>query len=325
MTRTGTRGSGLGTRVDVAAGVLQLPDGRYLLAERPAHKLLGGYLEFPGGKLEAGETPEAALAREFEEELGVTVAAIRSLVQFSHAYPEQLIRVFMFRVVEWRGEPCGREGQRLVYAAPDALRDLPLLPANKPILSALELPQTLMVTPRLAGGNDTDFLERFEHVLRERRPGGAIVRLMDEGARGHGPLLQELAACAEREGCPLFLNAGGVCDLPPGFSGLHLPAAVLNKLDARPGQAGYVGASVHTAAEAGKAGELGLDYVIAGSVRETPSHPGRESLGWQGFDALVRAAGIPVYAIGGMTPDDLDTVRQHWGQGIAAIRAFWSA
>src|SRR5699024_5762638 len=150
--------------------------------------------------------------------------------------------------------------------------------ANKPILAALELPATLMVTPRAEAGSDRAFIRRFAHALQERRPGGAIVRVEHADGRGHGPLLRELVACAEGEGSLLFLDAGGVCDLPPGFSGSHLPAAVLNQLDARPERAGYVGASVHTEAEARKAGELGLDYVIAGSVRETPSHPGCELL-----------------------------------------------
>ncbi len=310
-------------RVDVAAGVLQFEDGRYLLAERPAGKLLGGYLEFPGGKLEPGETPEAALAREFAEELGVTLRRAEPLVQFAHDYPDYRVRAYLFRVTDWEGEPWGREGQRLIRAEPAALHTLPLLPANRPILAALELPATLLVTPRLDAQGAADCLPRFARALREGRPGSAILRLSASPGRGHGPLLQRLLACSEAEHCPLLLNAGEPCDLPPGFSGLHLPAAALADLSDRPDVRGRVGASVHNRAEAEKAGALGLDYAIAGSLRETPSHPGIAPLGWEGFDEIVHAAGIPVYAIGGMTPADLPEVRRHWGQGIAAIRAFW--
>jgi len=306
--------------VKVAAGILQCADGRYLMAERPGHKTLGGYLEFPGGKLEPGETPEVALAREFEEELGISVTATEPLVQFEHVYPERLIRAFMFRVKDWRGEPHGREGQKLVYARPEALPTLPLLPANKPILAALALPATPVGTPLLKAPIDENFLAHFERAVKAHRPGGAIVRCRE--AALSEALASGLLAIAGREYCPLFLNSGDLREPPRGFAGLHLPATTLHELDIRPELAGRVGASVHTQAEARKAGELGLDYVVAGSVRKTPSHPGVAPLGWQGFDALVRAAGIPVYAIGGMTPDDVPDVRRHWGQGIAAIRAF---
>jgi 8-oxo-dGTP diphosphatase len=305
--------------VKVAAGVLQCADGRYLMAERPAHKILGGYLEFPGGKLEPGETPEAALVREFEEELGVTVTATEPLVRFEHAYPEQLIRAFMFRVTSWRGEPRGREGQKLIYAEPRALPTLPLLPANKPILAALALPATLAVTPLLEAPIHENFLTRFEHAVKTYRPGGAIVRCSD--AALSKSVASGLVAIAERAHCALFLNSGDPREPPQGFAGVHLSAAAVQKLAARPELAGRLGASVHTPYEARKAGELGLDYVLAGSVRETPSHPDAAPLGWRGYDALVRAAGLPAYAIGGMTPEDVPEVRRHWGQGIAAIRA----
>lgn len=318
--KTGTRDPGPGSRVGVAAGVLQRADGRYLLAERPAGKHLGGYLEFPGGKLEPGETPEAALARELEEEIGITTTHAEPLVQFEHAYPDYRVRAWLFRVADWAGEPHGREGQRLIYAEPDALHELPLLPANRPILAALELPDTLMVTPRLGASASAGLLDRFERSLPKVRQGGAIVRVRD--ASLPDSFASRLAVLAERENCLLLLNAGKLCELPPGFAGLHLPAAALAGLEARPVGNGRLGASVHTIAEAEHAGALGLDYVIAGSLRETPTHPGIAPLGWEGFDALVRASGLPTYAIGGMTPADIPQVRAHWGQGIAAIRAF---
>ncbi|MDN5864183.1 MAG: Nudix family hydrolase [Gammaproteobacteria bacterium] len=308
---------------EVAAGILQFDDGRYLLAERPAGKILGGYLEFPGGKLEAGESPRAALARELEEELGICVELAEPLVQFSHDYPEHRVRAYLYRVAAWRGAPHGREGQKLVWAAPGELRELPLLPANQPILAALELPRTLMVTPRLAGSDARDFLAFFERAMRAGHPEGAILRLKAPPGRGGGPLLQEFAEAAERAGCPLVLNAGEACELPAGFAGLHLPARALAGLESRPRIGGWVGASVHDVGEAEQAGRLGLDYLVAGSLRKTASHPRRMPLGWDGFDAIVRAAGMPVYAIGGMTTADLPEVHRHWGQGIAAIRAFW--
>ncbi|MGH8272778.1 MAG: Nudix family hydrolase [Gammaproteobacteria bacterium] len=329
--------------VGVAAGILQRDDGSYILAERPAGKLLGGYLEFPGGKLEPGETPEAALAREIKEELGVAVRRAEPLVQFEHAYPDYRVRAYLFRVMDWAGEVRGREGQRLIYAEPGTLRELPLLPANRPILAALELPAALMVTPEPEPDDSEDFIRRFKHAIENDTVGGAILRLKISSGRSADWFLREVATSARRSGDPhrgraaaeelrggsrrgpslLQLNVGEVTELPEEFTGLHLPAAALMKLNRRPEVRGWVGASVHSVEQAAHARELGLDYLVAGSLRETPSHPGAKPIGWSGFDAIVRAAGLPTYAIGGMTLADIPQVRVHWGQGIAAIRAFW--
>lgn len=307
---------------DVVAGVLQCDDGRYLLAERPAGKRLGGYLEFPGGKQEPGESPRAALVREFEEEIGVRVEQAEPLIRFEHRYPDRHVRVRMYRITGWHGTPRGREGQRLIFALSDELPVLPLLPANGPILAALALPATLLVTPLLDGHEEATFAERFESALSaEVAPGGAIVRTRSAALPSR--LAARLVAAAERVRCPLLFNAGRPCETPHGFDGVHLPAAVLSGLDARPAAEGRIGASVHTVEEAAHARAIGLDYVVAGSVRETPSHPGVAPLGWSGFEKIAAAAGRPAYAVGGMTPADLPKVRAHWGQGIAAIRAFW--
>lgn len=313
------------TRVDVAAGVLRYADGRYLLAERPLHKRLGGYLEFPGGKLESGESPQAALIREFEEETGVIIDAMRPLVRFEYVFgDDHHVRVWMFRITAWHGTARGREGQRLIHAASSELHTLPLLPANRPILAALELPATLVVTPKLTGTcSDRNFTARCARALAAAGPGaGAILRIRRDflGAE----LRASLSRLVEEEtDHPLFLNAGEICTPPSGFSGLHLPASVLAEIDRRPDVEGWIGASVHTPAEAAHARSIGLDYVIAGSVRETPSHPGITPLGWGGFEAIVAAASMPTYAIGGMTPSDQQQVNAHWGQGIAAVRSFW--
>lgn len=307
-------------RIEVAAGVLERGDGGVLVAERPAGKILAGRLEFPGGKLRAGESPAAGLARELAEELGIAEPRAQPLIRFSHDYSQFHARVHLFRVRRWRGEPQAREGQRLLWARPGELRDLPLLPANRPALAALELPAALVVTPEPSADDLAGFLRRFGEALAREGVGGAILRLRDPALAD--ALAPELAALAH--GKILLLNVAAVSGPPPGFAGLHLPAAVLAGLDARPAVSGWIGASVHDEGEAGRARELGLDYVIVGSVRETPSHPGVKPLGWDGFEKIASAAGVPAYAIGGMRFADLPAVRARWGQGIAAVRALWN-
>ncbi|WP_257757150.1 NUDIX domain-containing protein [Burkholderia glumae] len=121
---------------EVAVGVLVRPDGRYLLAQRPAGKPYEGYWEFPGGKLEAGESVEAALARELHEELGISVTACRRWHTLEHDYPHAYVRLFFCKVTDWDGEPHNREGQALAWQALP-VDVAPLLPAALPVLELL--------------------------------------------------------------------------------------------------------------------------------------------------------------------------------------------
>ena len=115
--------------VDVAVGVLIRPDGRFLLASRPEGKPYAHYWEFPGGKLEPGETVATALARELHEELGVEISAVRPWVVREFEYPHAHVRLHFCRVVDWQREPHAREGQAFRFCSLDDLPAGPLLPA----------------------------------------------------------------------------------------------------------------------------------------------------------------------------------------------------
>lgn len=123
--------------VRVAAAVLTRSGKEFLLTQRPAGKVYAGYWEFPGGKIEAGETEQAALARELEEELGIVVecAAPWQIVHFT--YPHAEVELHFFHVSAWQGEPYGREGQSCGWQTMESCRELLLLPANHGILKAL--------------------------------------------------------------------------------------------------------------------------------------------------------------------------------------------
>ncbi|MDR5832174.1 NUDIX domain-containing protein [Caballeronia sp. LP006] len=120
----------------VAVGVMVQPDGRYLLAQRPPGKPYEGYWEFPGGKLERGESVEAALGRELREELGIDVVACELWRTLEHDYPHAYVRLFFCKVTDWKGEPLGREGQAISWQTLP-VDVAPLLPAAIPILEWL--------------------------------------------------------------------------------------------------------------------------------------------------------------------------------------------
>jgi 8-oxo-dGTP diphosphatase len=114
-------------------------DGRVLLAQRPEGKSMAGLWEFPGGKVEAGETPEETLIRESEEELGIVVrqACLAPLTFASHRYPDFHLLMPLYVCRRWDGTIAAREGQRLAWVRPNRLRDYPMPPADEPLVAHL--------------------------------------------------------------------------------------------------------------------------------------------------------------------------------------------
>lgn len=123
----------------VAAALIN-PRGEILLAQRPAHKNMGGLWEFAGGKIEAGESPEAALMRELQEELGIVVAAedLQPLTFVSHDYEKFHLLMLCYILREWQGTPTAKEHSALAWVTPDKLSDYPMPPADVPLIEALK-------------------------------------------------------------------------------------------------------------------------------------------------------------------------------------------
>jgi len=125
--------------VTVAACALVDPDGRVLLAQRPDGKPMAGLWEFPGGKVEADETPEQTLIRELEEELGIVVkeACLAPLTFASHSYPDFHLLMPLYVCRRWDGTVSAKEGQRLAWVRPNRLREYPMPPADVPLVAHL--------------------------------------------------------------------------------------------------------------------------------------------------------------------------------------------
>src|SRR5512142_2186523 len=153
--------------VEVSAAILQKPDGSFLLAQRPSDKIWAGYWEFPGGKVEPGETAHHALVRELREELGIEVQTAYPWLTRVFTYPHATVRLSFFRVSEWRGELHPHEGQQFAWQSPSFGGEVsvtPMLPANAPILRALELP-SLYAISNVQELGEAEFLQRLEAAL----------------------------------------------------------------------------------------------------------------------------------------------------------------
>ena len=122
----------------VLVGLIGDAHGRWLVNQRRPGTDLAGFWEFPGGKRQVGETPFAALRRELDEELGIDVLAAEPWLELTHDYPDKSVLLDVWRVLDYRGEVTAREGQALDWVAPARLAALPLLPADLPIVAALQ-------------------------------------------------------------------------------------------------------------------------------------------------------------------------------------------
>jgi 8-oxo-dGTP diphosphatase len=306
-------------RIEVAAAVIENPDGTFLMARRPEGKAYAGWWEFPGGKVEAGETARQALDREVREELGIEVVTAWPWLKRAFVYPHAHVMLRFFRVTDWRGQPHPHEGQVLAWSHARAPEVEPILPANGPIMKALRLPLEYAISDAEKLGLDT-FLERLE----QRLAGG--LRLLQLREKFLAPdafkdFAREVAARCRAYGADLMLNADAVLAAELGC-GLHLNSSQLMRLEARPDVA-LLGASCHGPEELARAAELGVDFVVLSPVLPTPSHPGAETIGWERFATWLADYPLPVYALGGLALSGLDQARAAGAHGVALKSAAW--
>ena len=305
--------------VRVAAAVILRRDGAVLLAQRPPGKAYAGYWEFPGGKLEPGETPARALARELREELGIVTRAASPWLVQEFVYPHAHVELNFFRVHAFDGEPAGHDGQAFAWQNPHAISVTPLLPANTRVLAALTLPTVYAITCASDLGIEA-FVARTTRGLQN---GIRLLQIREPEAAIRDALTTRIMAEARRVGARVLVN-GTVDDARRlGCDGVHWTARALRAATSRPRDL-VVGASCHTRAEIAHAGALDVDFVVMGPVLATPTHPDARPLGWQGFAAAIEGTRIPVFALGGMQPLDLDTAIAHGAHGIAMRRYAWS-
>ncbi|MFA6920277.1 MAG: Nudix family hydrolase [Gallionella sp.] len=306
--------------IEVAAAVLEKPDGTFLLAQRPADKIWAGYWEFPGGKVEAGESAHDALVRELHEELGIEVLSAYPWITRVFTYPHATVRLSFFRVTQWRGDLYPHEGQQFSWQAATEVAVSPLLPANEPILNALQLPHLYAISNATELGVEP-FMQQLGVALQN---GLRLIQLREKNLGGD--VLHDLAlrvvAMAHEYSAKVLISGDLALMRAVGADGVHLNSSQLAQCAERPAAA-LCAASCHSVEELCRAEALGCDFALLSPVLPTMSHPGAAHLGWDKFAAIAAGSAIPVYALGGLKADDMATAWQHGAHGIALLRQAW--
>jgi len=218
-------------------------------------------------------------------------------------------------VTGWRGEPQAREGHPLRWAPLEELDPTRMPAADRPIVTALRLPAHYVITAKEPKLGPAGACATHEPPLLQ-------LRFPDCDRAGVRACANDLLTRTPQWRTRLLINADIELARELGL-GVHLHATQLRELHERPlPNAQWVGASCHDADELGRAAMIGADFATLSPVRATSSHPGALPIGWERFAELVREARLPVYALGGVGPNDLGRARAAGAQGVAGISAF---
>ncbi len=310
-------------RIDVAVAVVFNTRGQVLWACRPEGKPYAGYWEFPGGKVEADEGVWRALVRELKEELDITATQGGPWFLIEHDYEHANVRLHLYRVWAFEGDPRPLEKQAFTWASLDSSDLSPILPATEPLLPKLAQPVLMALSSY--GENFEACANRLERAL-EGLHTPVYVQFREKALKGDALIraYEHCYALCQKTGQTMLLNSETWLSLRESLDALpcplHLTEAHLHSGEFANLQC--LGASVHSAASLATAHDRGLAYAVLGAVQATASHPGQSGMGWSQFQVLAQAARLPVFAIGGLASSDLRMAQQHGAHGVAMLSQF---
>ncbi|MGM0541101.1 MAG: Nudix family hydrolase [Pseudomonadota bacterium] len=306
---------------EVAIGVLKRANTVCLSLRQPS-QTFAALWEFPGGKIEAEESIEDALKREFLEELAVETSDWEPLITIPWTYSSVAVRLNVYITKTFEGEPHGNEGQKVAWIPIPELTALSFPEANRGIITALQLTDKYLISGSFE--NESDALQRLDRALNN---GIRLCQLRAKkiSQKDFVPLAASAIKLAHDYQAKVLLNGRPqLLALLPDADGVQLASNLIFDYQTRPiAKDKLLGVSTHTLEEIEQALKIEADFILLSPIKETASHPGVTGIGWQKFSDTVKAVPIPVFALGGMKPEDIAQAKKSGGQGVAAISGFW--
>lgn len=309
--------------IHVAAAAIVNQNNEVFICRRHADAHQGGLWEFPGGKVEPGETVQQALVRELHEETGIEITKSRPLIRVHHDYGDRSVLLDVWKVLNYTGDPHGREAQSVRWSSIAMLDPLEFPAADVPIIKAMQLPDRYLITGKF--GSPHEFSARLSNALKNEIK-LVQLRLKNDWYENNMHSAEEILHSAEKlcnENCArLLLNVPEQLRTKSTCKNIHADSRLLSQLQQRP-DCEWFSVSCHTSDDLKKAEKLDADFAVLSPVQKTSSHPDAEPLGWDVFQSIIDGINIPVYALGGVGSDDIDQAHSHGGQGVAGIGSFW--
>ncbi len=307
--------------VNVSVAVLINTNQQVLLAQRPPPKPWEGWWEFPGGKIEKSETSVDALHREIYEEIGVKIIDFEKWVTRKYSYGDNDVTLHFFKVYKWEGYITSKEKQKLVWAYLKKPNISPILPANKFIQKAFDLPKYYAIT-NLFETSKKVFLNQLKNKISD---GLEMIQVREKNISFSQLKVfsKEVIEICKPKNVKVIINSDVNLAYEIKADGVHLTSKDLLSIKERPKNL-IVSASCHTQEEADIAEKLNINFLVLSAVKKTLSHLDNKPIGWDNFQKIVNKVNIPIYALGGLGVNDYQVALDNGGIGIASQRLIWN-
>ncbi len=314
--------------IHVVAAVIFNEQGELFLAKRPDDKHQGGLWEFPGGKVESGETAVDALKRELKEEIDIGAESATAFINLKHKYSDKWVELDVYRVDSFSGEAIGKEGQEVRWVSLTDLDEFSFPEANKKIVSALFAPELLSILPE--NFSEIELSVGQIESLKTHPKQAVLLRAPILNDERYTQLYYKVQAQLLESGVSdamVFVDRPNLVSELKGVRGLHLKSALLegfdrSVLDIERQYPLLLSAACHNEQEIKLAENMRCDFILLSPVQETASHPDAKPLGWNALAGYCSQTALPVIALGGLSPADLSEAKKSGAFGVAGISHF---
>ncbi len=300
----------------IAVGIIKNNHNEILIIKRPNGSFMANFWELPGGKIKAKENEITALARELKEELNINVLKAKFCLKISHQYPDRNVLVSVFSIVNFNGNINNNEGHKLAWLDENTINNYRLLPTMYKVINFIKLSPVYWITP------DDFTLEQLQKKLLK---GLKLVQFRNKGVMDNNKqqlLISSIQLC-KQYGAKILLNIAKKYhnkDLINKVDGLHLgtnDAKILKTRNLNVNK--LLAVSAHNKEQLQQAFNLNADFALLSSINITSSHKNITPLGWDNAKKIINNSPIPIFALGGVSTDDLSLANKTGFFGVAGI------